>query len=57
MQGGHPLAFLYTAAPTRRRTVAYLVQMGSSRMPDGEEQTRLHRALVLDEPEKVLGFP
>lgn len=57
MQGGHPLAFLYMAAPTRRRTAAYIMQMGSSRMPDGEEQTRLHRALVLDEPEKVLGFP
>lgn len=34
MQGGHPLASLYMAALTRR-TAAYIVQMGSRKMPDG----------------------
>lgn len=46
----------FTWLPLQGEGLPYIVQMGSSKMPDGE-QTRLHHALVLDEPEKVLGFP
>lgn len=46
----------FTRLPLQGEGLPYIVQMGSSKMPAGE-QTRLHCALVLDESEKVLGFP
>lgn len=52
---GIPLLF-FTRLPLQGEGLPHIVQMGCSKMPDGE-QTGLHRALVLDEPEKVLGFP
>lgn len=55
---GHPLALLQRGAPVRKRATGYdLVQMGSNKVLDGGEQTRLQHVLVSDEPEKVWGFP